>query len=171
MDVLWCITGGGHLLEESCSVIERLARRHDVTVAFSKAGREVAEAYGLRNRIARAAARVVYEERQGHSSPIVGSLGSFGLVVISPCTANTAAKIALGIADSLVSNIAAQALKSGRRVVVVPTDFKREVRTRIPSGRQVMIRCRHVDLENVRRLGKSGGITVVRMPDDVYGLI
>jgi flavoprotein len=171
MDVLWCITGGGYMLEESCRIIEKLAEGHRVTVAFSEAGKEVAKAYGCASRISKAACKVLYEHEQGYSSPVVGRLGSFDFIVISPCTANTTAKIALGIADSLVSNIAAQAVKSGRRVVVVPTDLEKKVSARIPSGRRIGIRCRKIDLENVRRLKRSGEVEIAANPDEAYRLI
>jgi dihydromethanopterin reductase (acceptor) len=167
MRILWCITGGGHLLEESCAELETAAKEHEVTVAFSRAGREVASAYGCFSRIEKSAKNVAYEEQQGYSNPIVGRLGRFDAVVVSPCTANTAAKIRYGIADSLASNIVAQALKAGIRVAIVPTDSERLVETRIPSGRKIRIRCRRTDLENLKKLRKSEGIAVLKHPDGI----
>jgi len=171
MNILWCITGGGHMLEESCREIERLSGGNYVTVALSKAGREVVGMYGHRRRLRKAAKKVVREEEQGCSSPMVCNLGVFDLVVVSPCTANTAAKIALGIADSLVSNIVAQRLKAGKSVVLVPTDREREVETTIPSGRRVRLRCRKVDLENTKKLGKMRNVRVVGRPDKIRGIM
>jgi flavoprotein len=82
------------------------------------------------------------------------------VVVVAPCSANTAAKIALGIADSLVTNIVSQALKSCVKVVVLPTDAEPEVTGKTVSGKDVRIRCRRVDLENVERLKQE--MVVVR---------
>jgi len=171
MNILWCVTGAGHLLEESCLEVERLSRKHDITVAFSRAGREVALMYGLSARFKRAAVKVVYEEAQGFCSPFVVHIGRFGLVVLSPCTANTTAKVALGIADSLISNVASQALKSGRRVAVVPTDIKRVVETAIPSGKRIRIRCRGVDVRSARALGREKNVVVLEKPGDVSKLL
>lgn len=155
------------MLRESCEEIGKLAKEHDITMVFSRAGREVIDMYGYPKMIKKAVNKVVYEENQGYSSPLVGKLGSFDLIVISPCTANTTAKIVYGIADSLVSNIAAQALKSGRKVIIAPTDGKRSVKAAIPSGKEIRIKCRDIDLENVRKLGEIKGVDVILELDEI----
>jgi dihydromethanopterin reductase (acceptor) len=171
MKVLWCITGGGYMLEESCKALEQLDDCCEVTVAFSKAGREVTDMYGLSDRIKKCAAKIIYEEDQGSSSPIVCKVGRYDKVVVSPCTANTTAKIVLGIADSLVTNIVSQALKSGRKVIIVPTDIDRDVSTMIPSGKKILIKCRRVDIDNAMHLKKIDGMKVVSNPDEVKKFI
>jgi len=155
------------MLEETCQAIAEIVKRHEVTLALSKAGEEVVWMYGKTNALKKAVREIIHEEYQGASSPLVCKLGSFDLIVISPCTANTTAKIAYGIADSLVSNIAAQALKTGKKVVAVPTDLEKNVDTMIPSGKKIKIQCRKVDLENVKRLEDMENIVVVKKPMDV----
>lgn len=171
MKVLWCVTGAGYLLEESCEALEWLSKKVEVTVAFSKAGREVEVMYCLLGRLEKSAKNVVFEEGQGSSTPIVCKLGSFDFVVVSPCTANTVAKAVLGIADSLPSNIIAQALKYGKTVYIVPTDFEREVKTIIPSGKKITLRCRDMDIKNARRLKKEKSIVIMKYPSDLRRLL
>jgi dihydromethanopterin reductase (acceptor) len=38
MRIAWCITGAGHLLQESVNVLVELSKKHDVTVLLSGAG-------------------------------------------------------------------------------------------------------------------------------------
>ncbi|MGA7475609.1 MAG: UbiX family flavin prenyltransferase [Thermoplasmata archaeon] len=56
------------------------------------------------------------------AAPIAsGSVPTRGMVVV-PCSANTAAKIALGLGDTLLTRAAAVHLKERRRFVVVPRE-------------------------------------------------
>jgi dihydromethanopterin reductase (acceptor) len=134
MNVLWGITGAGHHLTESACAIRKISKKNTVTVAFSGAGYEVAQMYGLLSEIEDAASETIREETQGWSSPIVGrvALREYDAVVVSPCTANTAAKIVHGIADSLITNVVAQAVKSRTPVYVVPTDQQKTEETTLP---------------------------------------
>lgn len=134
MNILWGITGAGHLLEESAEAIRKNAKKHRITAAFSGAGYEVAAMYGLRTEIEEAACETIRDEDQGYSSPFVGRIAGkeYDCVIVSPCTANTVAKIAAGIADSLLTNVVAQAIKSKTPVYVVPTDSDRTHETTMP---------------------------------------
>ena len=51
------------------------------------------------------------------------SLGKYDLLIVSPATANTVAKIVTGISDSLVTNAVAQAGKGAVKTLIVPVDF------------------------------------------------
>jgi 4-hydroxy-3-polyprenylbenzoate decarboxylase len=56
------------------------------------------------------------------AAPIAsGSVPTRGMVVV-PCSANTAAKVALGLADTLLTRAAAVHLKERRRLVLVPRE-------------------------------------------------
>lgn len=56
------------------------------------------------------------------SAPIAsGSVATKGMVVV-PCSSNTAAKIALGLGDTLLTRAAAVHLKERRRFIVVPRE-------------------------------------------------
>jgi dihydromethanopterin reductase (acceptor) len=134
MNVLWGITGAGHLLAESADAIRKAAKKHNVTVVFSGAGYEVARMYGILQKIEDCAQETIKEEEQGWSHPLVGrvALREYEAVIISPCTANSAAKVVCGIADSLVTNIVAQAVKSKTPVYLVPTDAEKTQETALP---------------------------------------
>jgi flavoprotein len=166
MRILWCITGGEHLLAECVGLIEGLG---DVTVVFSAAGQEVAGMYGFLDRIKAAAREVVAEGGQGRCAPIIMSLRSYEKVVVAPCTANTAAKVAHGIADSIVSNIVSQALKVRVEVVVLPTDSSKEITGKTVGGGDIRIRCRDVDIRNVRKLKDE--MKVVYTPEELAGAL
>lgn len=132
--ILWCITGSGYLLKETIDTINKIRNSFLVTVALSNAGEEVIRMYGLESRLFSLSHEIIFEREQGFSSPIVGRLyrGDYSKVVVAPCSANTTAKIVYGIADSLITNIVAQSLKAGIDVLVLPTDIKPKVKTRVP---------------------------------------
>ncbi len=69
---------------------------------------------------------VIFEIDEGSSFPTAASASNnrYDYVIISPATGNTVAKIANGIADSLLSNLAIMANKSTKtEVIIIPTDF------------------------------------------------
>jgi flavoprotein len=164
MSILWCITGAGHLLDECVEKIEELSKTAEVTVVFSDAGYEVALMYGLFDRIKNSAAEIILEKNQRKSSPFVGRLykKEFEKVIVAPCTANTTAKVVHGIADSLVTNIVAQSGKAGTPVYILPTDAVKALKTKLPSGKEITIHCRDIDIENTKLLSKIEGITVLK---------
>jgi dihydromethanopterin reductase (acceptor) len=134
MNILWCVTGAGHFLPQSLAYVLKIGGKDKVTVAFSAAGYEVAQMYGLLEEIEESFHEIVLEESQGSSAPLVGRLAKkeYGKVIIAPCTANTVAKIVSGVADSLVTNIVAQAGKCKVPVYILPTDAKKKQKTTLP---------------------------------------
>ncbi len=144
MKILWCITGAGQFLSEVYEFMGNINGKKKITVAFSRAGFEVSQMYGLFRKIKKNSIEIILEDGQGASSPAIGRLPKkeYDFVVIAPCTANTIAKIAYGIADSLVSNIVAQALKSRIPVYILPTDAKKIQKTRIPINIEIE-KCRN----------------------------
>ena len=134
MKILWCVTGAGQFLSESIVAMDAFTQGNQVTLVLSRAGYEVCRMYGVLGELEKKYSDIVLEESQGTSSPIVGRLSQkeYEKVVVAPCTANTAAKIVCGVADSLVSNIVAQAGKCKVPVVILPTDAVKKQKTRIP---------------------------------------
>ena len=56
------------------------------------------------------------------AAPIAsGSVGTRGMVIV-PCSTNTAAKVALGLGDTLLTRAAAVHLKEHRKLIVVPRE-------------------------------------------------
>ena len=99
-------------------------------------------------------------------------MGEFDCFIIAPATANTVAKIAHGIADTLISNAAAQAMKAEVPVYIFPVDQKvGEVITTLPNGKKMKIRVREEDVRNVETLQKMRGITVLSTLDEIEEVI
>jgi len=129
MNVAWCVTGAGHLLKESVEAFKRLRGRGvRITTFVSRAAEEVLRMYGLFPQLKNISSggyleEVFLESEQGASFPKAGRflLKKYSAVVVA--TANTVAKIASGIADSLVTNAVSLAMKGDIPVFVVPTDF------------------------------------------------
>jgi len=138
----WGVTGAGYFLFESFNLMSRAAKRKSVKVTtyLTRAGEEVVKMYGLwkfMNQVSDGSyySEVFTEEAEGASSPSAGRLakGVYRGLIVSPASANTVAKIRFGIADSLVTNAVAQALKSGTSVLILPTDQGLEdFETRLP---------------------------------------
>jgi flavoprotein len=144
----WMITGSGHLLEESLAHAGRLP---DVDLLLSKAAEEVLEIYGLRLEDLRQRFRVIRDKTA--SAVPVGLLYDhhYHTVVIAPATSNTVAKCAMGISDSLPSNMLAQSGKLGIPGIVFACDTEPVVVTMGPQG-WVKLMPRNIELQNVERL-------------------
>jgi len=102
-----------------------------VTSFLSSAGEQVVKTYGLWNKLEQVSSggylqEVITEKNQDPGFSHAGRfiLDLYDVLVVSPATGNSVAKIAYGIADSLVTNVVAQAQKVGVPVYVLPTDQK-----------------------------------------------
>lgn len=140
MRIGWAITGAGHLLDESVSVMEDLAKDNKITVLLSNAGEEVLKMYGLFERVTAITGgyyrELALENDQNFSYPISGrfSLGKYDVLIVSPTTSNTVAKIVNGISDTLVTNSVAQAGKGSVKTIIIPVDMESgDVETILPS--------------------------------------
>lgn len=96
-------------------------------------------------------ARTVYRGDDMAAAPASGSHGFRALVVV-PCSGSTAAKIAAGIADNLVTRAAAVAVKEHRLLILVPRE------TPVSA----------VALENLLKLARLGA-TVLPASPGFYG--
>lgn len=140
MRIGWAITGAGHLLEESIEILEELSGDHEITIFLSGAGEEVLKMYGLFEKVTNLTGgyykELVLNNDQNYSFPISGrfSLGKYDLLIVSPTTSNTVAKIVHGISDSLVTNSVAQAGKGNVKTIIIPVDLEHgDVETILPS--------------------------------------
>ena len=87
-------------------------------------------------------------------------------VVIAPATSNTVAKCALGISDTLPTNMFAQAGKLGIPGLVFACDTEPVVVTRSPHD-WVTLRPRRIELETVQRLRGIDCCQVVCSPAEL----
>lgn len=151
MKIVWGFTGAGHYLKESVTTLEKVSKEHDVTVLLSRAAEEVLKMYGLYDRVKAVTGgyynEFTLEHDQEFSYPITGrlSMGKYDLLIVSPTTSNTIAKIVHGIADTLVTNAVAQAGKGKVKTLIVPVDLEAgDVETVLPSKLE-LDKCQNCD--------------------------
>lgn len=175
LKIAWGITGCGDYLAESVDVMKILRKKHDlaVDVVLSKAGEMVVTRYKLWDEIKQNFDRV-FVEVTPNTPFLIGplQLGKYGFLLICPATANTTAKIAHGIADSLLTNCAAQTMKAGTHVYIFPVDQKLgQVVTTLPNKKTISLNMRDVDVENAEKLKRMNGITVLSSPKDIEQVV
>ena len=87
-------------------------------------------------------------------------------VIVAPATSNTVAKCALGLSDTLPTNMFAQAGKLGIPGIVFACDTEPVVVTRSPHD-WVTLRPRRIELDNVERLRTIDCCQVVCSPAEL----
>lgn len=156
----WAITGSGHYLKESLALARSLP---DVDLFLSRAGEEILAMYEIKLADLRRHFRI-FRDNTASAAPVgLFYHGHYHTVVIAPATSNTVAKCALGISDSLPSNIFAQAGKCRLPAIVFACDSEPAVDTESPSE-WVTTYPRAVDLEHTRRLAGFVNVSVVESP-------
>jgi dihydromethanopterin reductase (acceptor) len=160
----WAITGSGHYIEECLKFVLTL---DNVDLYLSQAAEEVIKMYGFNLNEIREK-MPVYRDKAA-SSPPVGLFysGYYHTFVMAPATSNTVAKCALGIADSLVSNLFAQAGKCRVPSIVYPCDIAAEMETTAPKGKKVMVYPRQIDLEATDKLSAIEYTEIVKSVDEL----
>ncbi|AKB17320.1 MULTISPECIES: dihydromethanopterin reductase (acceptor) [unclassified Methanosarcina] len=152
--IAWGITGAGHFLDRSYQVFKELKLRDhglSVNTYISRAAEEVLRMYGLEQKLVKISGgdyleEIFRESEQGSSSPKVGRflLERYDALFVTPATSNTVSKIAYGIADSLVTNAVAQAVKGRIPVYVVPVDIEGSIVSEMPYNIDRK-QCRHCE--------------------------
>ena len=160
----WAITGSGHYIEECLNFVLTL---DNVDLYLSQAAEEVIKMYGFNLNEIREK-MPVYRDKAA-SSPPVGLFysGYYHTFVMAPATSNTVAKCALGIADSLVCNLFAQAGKCRVPSIVYPCDIASEMETTAPKGKRVMVYPRQIDLEATDKLSSIEYTEIVKSVDEL----
>ncbi|UCH31867.1 MAG: archaeoflavoprotein AfpA [Candidatus Bathyarchaeota archaeon] len=174
LKIAWGITGSGDWLLESVEIMKILQKKYSlkIDIILSKAGQMVTTWYNLLTPITQNFNRVFIEENS-NTPFLIGPLqmGKYSLLLICPATSNTTAKIAYGIADSLLTNCVAQAAKAQIPVYIFPVDQKAgKVVTTLPNKRKITLHMRKVDVENAEKLKKMRGITVLSNPKDIESI-
>lgn len=160
----WAVTGSGHYLKECLEIVREL---NEVDLFYSRAGEEVVRMYGYDPKSLVPEGRV-YRDRAA-SSPPVGLFyrGDYHTLVVAPATSNTVAKMVLGLSDTLVTNVYAQAGKCRIPSIVLACDTESEVDTPAPD-RIVRVWPRKVDLEHTEKLKTYEATTVVEDSEQLY---
>ena len=169
--IAWGITGAGDRLRETIDVMKRVKKKYpvEIRVFASKAGEQVLKWYKVYDEVKSSFDRFSVEINA--NSPFLAGevqVGKYAMLIIAPATSNTVAKIASGIADTLLSNAALMALKAFVPVYIMPSDYEEgETVTELSDGRKLRLRIRREDVEHVEKLKAIDGIYILERPEDI----
>jgi len=173
--MLWGITGTGFVLQESIDLMKDLQENYNIklTVILSKEGAAVVKWYKKWLALTEVVEKVKVEKTPNipfYAGPL--QLGKFDFFLCCPVSANTVAKIAYGIADTLITNCVAQAIKGGQIAYLFPSDQDIEpIVTSRPDGSPLVLKIRDIELENIRKLKNMDGIEVISDFSEIKKLI
>jgi archaeoflavoprotein AfpA len=173
--IAWGITGCGDKIEEIAALMIALKRQYDlkVDIYVSKNAMLVLKWYKLWDKLK----DEFYELRtevNSNSPFLVGKLqtGHYDLFIVAPVTANSTAKIASGISDTLITNAVSQGAKARVPIYLFPPDNKPgELETILPGGKKLILYIREVDVENVDKIRTMKSITVLDNVQDIRRVI
>jgi len=158
----WALTGSGHFFKECLAMIGDL---EEVDLFVSRAAAEVVRMYKQDLRLPKSAR--IFRDTAASAPPVGGFYyGVYHTLVVAPATSNTVAKCVLGISDTLVTNVFAQAGKCRVPAVVFACDTAPELETEAPKG-MVKVFPRRVDLEHTDRLRSFEATQVVESLEEL----
>ena len=175
--IMWGITGTGYMIKESVDLMKKLQVQYlediDFTVILSKEGEVVVKWYKLWQYLIEVISKVRVEKTANNpffAGPL--QIGQFDLFIVCPLSANSVAKIVYGIADTLITNCVAQAIKGGVNAYLFPSDQHLEpIVTTRPDGSPLILKIRDIELKNMEKLRKMEGIIVLSNFSEVEPLI
>jgi archaeoflavoprotein AfpA len=168
--VAWGITGAGDKIAEVLEVMKDLKKQSEdvveIDVFISKAADTVLKFYRLEDELKRNFPKVQVELNS--NSPFLAAwlqMRKYEFLLIAPATSNTVAKIVNGIGDTLITNSAIMSLKAFVPVYILPTDYKESiVYTKLPNGKEMKLRVRKEEADQVRKLESMEDIHVLENP-------
>lgn len=173
--LIWGITGTGYVLQESIDLMKELQEEYNIklTVILSKEGAAVVKWYKKWLALTEVVEKVKVEKTPNvpfYAGPL--QLGKFDFFLCCPVSANSVAKIVHGIADTLITNCVAQAIKGGQLVYIFPSDQDIEpIVTSRPDGTPLVLKIRDIEIENIAKLKKMEGIEVISDFSEIRNLI
>ena len=163
--LMWGITGTGYLIKESIDLMKELIEEYniEITIMLSKEGAVIVKWYKQWNYLNEVIDKVRVEITPNNpflAGPL--QIGKYDMFLVCPVSANSVAKIVYGIADALIPNCVAQAIKGDTIVYLLPSDQHLEpIVTSKPDGTPLILKIRDIELENVTKLRKMEGIVVI----------
>ncbi len=116
----YCLTGSFCTFKESISRLKELSNEYDIMPIMSFNAYETDTRFGKRSEFIEEI-ETISGKKIIHTIPAAEPIGAKGLcdiMLIMPCTGNTAAKLALGITDTPVTMAAKGHLRNGRPLVI-----------------------------------------------------
>ncbi len=171
--VAWGITGAGDKIADFLDIMIQIKTQYtdkiDIHVFISKAGETVLKFYNLETKLRQNFEKVQVEVNA--NAPFLAAwlqMGKYEFLLIAPATSNTVAKIANGVGDTMLTNATIMGLKAYRQVYIAPTDYEvGECITKLPNGKEMKLRVRKEEVEQVNKLRNMKDITVVEGPDKI----
>src|SRR3990170_7008442 len=172
--VAWGITGAGDKIAEYIEVMKELKKEYantvEIQVYLSKAAETVLKFYKLEDTLKQNFAKVSVELNS--NAPFLAAwmqMRKYEFLLIAPATSNTVAKIANGIGDTLLTNAAIMSLKAFVPVYIAPTDYRESiVYTKLPNGKEMKLRIRKEEVEQVKKLERMDDIFVLEGPQKIH---
>jgi len=168
--IAWGITGAGDKIAEILAVMKDLKGRSEdvveIDVYLSKAADTMLKFYRLDDDLKKTFSKVTVEVN-ANSPFLAGWLqsGRYEFLLIAPASSNTVAKIANSISDTMLTNAAIMSLKAFRPVYVLPTDYRESVVvTKLPNGKEMKLRVRKEEADQVRKLETMEDMHVIESP-------
>ena len=141
----------------------------EVDLFVSRAAAEVVRMYKQDLRLPKSAR--IFRDTAASAPPVGGFYyGVYHTLVVAPATSNTVAKCVLGISDTLVTNVFAQAGKCRVPAIVFACDTAPELETEAPKG-MVKVFPRRVDLEHTDRLRSFEATQVVESLEELRSAV
>jgi archaeoflavoprotein AfpA len=167
----WGITGAGDLIADIFDAMKDLKEsgQFKITALLSKAAVKVLKAYRLTDTLPAIADKIMIE-KDANTPFVVGALQTrkYDALLVAPVTGNSAAKIAHGIADTLITNAVAMTTRTNTPVYVLPVEKEgNEVNTTLPDGSRLELFTRDLDAQNTAKLAQIKGVTVLDAPEDI----
>ena len=168
--VAWAITGAGDKIAEFLDVMKQVKKEHEAAVEIhvfiSKAAETVLKFYNLETTLKQSFEKVQVEVNS--NTPFLAAWmqnRKYEFLLIAPATSNSVAKIANGIGDTMITNAAIMSLKAFVPVYIVPTDYREGlVYTKLPNGKEMKLRVRKEEVDQVRKLEKMEDVHVLEGP-------
>ncbi len=168
--VAWGITGAGDKIAEILEVMKDIRKQSEelveIEVFISKAADTMLKFYRLEDDLKKNFSKVQVELNA--NSPFLAALlqsGKYEFLIIAPASSNTVAKIANSISDTMLTNAAIMSLKAFRPVYILPTDYRESiVYTKLPNGKEMKLRVRKEEADQVRKLEAMDDVYVLESP-------
>jgi len=171
--VAWGITGAGDKIADFIEIMKEIQKEYESTVEIqvflSKAADLVLKYYNLETDLKQNFQKVSVELNS--NAPFLAAwmqMRKYEFLLIAPATSNTVAKIANSIGDTLLTNAAIMSLKAFVPVYIAPTDYREgTVYTKLPNGKEMKLRVRKEEVEQVKKLERMEDIFVLEGPQKI----